>query len=95
MENEEKKIGQAQQLQALLRAPVPRFYANGVALAGSASDVKIILLDAGSPVATVTLALPTARSLATDLMTALSRFEQMTGSQVAGIKELTEKLQQK
>jgi hypothetical protein len=82
------------QIQAFLRAPVPKIYANGIGTALTASDISIILLDNGNPSGIVSMSYTTAKSLAKDVQTAIENFEKKTGERVKDIKELSSKMQE-
>jgi hypothetical protein len=81
---------QQQLVQAWLHAPVPRFYANGLAIANTASDLAVILSLNGAPNAIVNLSLITAKSLATELTKAVSDLENATKQRVQTINEMAE-----
>jgi hypothetical protein len=83
------------QLQALLHAPVPRIYANGIGTAPSSSDISVIFLDVGQPVVIVKLAYTTAKSLVMDIGAAIKHFEEKTGEKVKDIRELDAMMQSK
>lgn len=84
------------QMQALMRgAPIQKFYANGLGLATTASDLSVIFLDQNAPVAIVTLAFPTAKTLSNELGKALADLEQKTGEKIRDVTELMKILQPK
>jgi hypothetical protein len=83
---------QQRQLQAFLRAPVPRIHANGLGLAANATDITVLLFDGEQLAGTLTLAYPTAKSLSIDLNDAITNFETMTGEKVRELKDLMEKM---
>ncbi|MCC0000119.1 MAG: hypothetical protein H6870_14300 [Methylobacteriaceae bacterium] len=84
-----------QTLQAVLRSPAPRFYANGIGMAITASDMKVIFLDNGAPMAFVSMSYNTAKSLALDLQSNIKKYEEKTGQKVIGINEAAAKLHEK
>jgi hypothetical protein len=85
-----------QQQQALvmaaLRTPGLRIYANGFAVANSASDVSVVLVVNGSPAGILSLSHTSAKSLAVSLTKAIAQFEQATSQEIKTIDELKEKL---
>ena len=83
---------QQRQLQALLRAPVPKLHANGFGFAANATDVTVLLFDAEQIVGSVTFAYPTAKSLVAELDEAVKNFETKTGEKVRDLKYLMEKM---
>lgn len=83
---------QQKQLQAFLRAPVQRLYANGIGTATTAADVSVILLMHGAPTAIVSMSYTTAKSLVNDVGNAIKNFEDKTDEKIKGIKELQAKL---
>jgi hypothetical protein len=83
------------QIQAFMRAPVPRFYANGLGIGHTAADISVVFLGHGAPVAVATMSFPTAKSLVNDLSQAISKFEQETGEEVHDINEITKRLNTK
>src|SRR5579871_1233460 len=74
--------------QALMSGQIPKFYTNGLALAATATEITIICLDGTLPLAAVSLAYPTARSLAHDLEEGVKNFEVRTGEKVKTVNEL-------
>jgi hypothetical protein len=78
-----------QQLMALMRAPVPRLYANGYAIISSASDISVGLLFNGTPVGVTSMSYITAKSLIIDLQKALGEFEKAIDQKVKTIDEIT------
>jgi hypothetical protein len=85
----------AQQLiQAAMNTPGPKTYANGTALALTATDVVITALWNNIPVSMVTLAISTAKGLAADLSSAVAQYEVFTGSTVRTLAEISNAMQQ-
>lgn len=64
-----------EQIEALMRAPMPRIYANGFGIAQSASDLSVVLLHNNNPVAMVSMSFISAKSLLVDLGNALGDIE--------------------
>lgn len=84
---------QQQQLaQAWLRAPVPRLYANGFALAQTGSDISVIMLLNGAPVAITSLSFISAKTLCAELEKAMKSLEDALQQQIPTIEQVTEKL---
>jgi hypothetical protein len=79
-------------IQAWLNAPVPRVYANGLAVAHTAADLAIVFVLNGSPTTIVNLSLTTAKSLATELSKALAGYESATKQEIMTIDEIAELL---
>jgi hypothetical protein len=75
-------------LQALNSGQVPKFYANGAAIASTATDLTMILMDGPVPVLAAALTYTTAKSLAHDLDRAIKNYEEKTGDKVRQISEL-------
>jgi hypothetical protein len=75
-------------LQALNSGQVPKFYANGAAIASTATDLTMILMDGPVPVLATALTYTTAKSLAHDLNQAIKNYEEKTGDKVRQISEL-------
>jgi len=80
---------QLAQLQAMLRAPVPRIYSNGLAIASSSSDVTVVLLQHGTPAGILSMSYATAKSLVKDLGGAILTFETNSNQQIKDIREAT------
>ena len=80
---------QQQVVAAALRGGVPLIYANGFAIANTASDMSIILIANGNPAASVSMSYTSAKSLLFDLQNAINMFEQATGQNIKTINELT------
>lgn len=83
---------QQRQLQALLRAPVPKIHANGFGFAANATDVTVLLFDAEQIVGSVTFAYPTAKTLVGELDEAIKNYETKTGEKVRDLKYLMGKM---
>ena len=73
-----------------MRAPIPKFYANGLGVASTVSDVSVVFLQNGAPIASVA-ALPVVKSLIEDLTKSLQGIERRTGEKVQGVRELLAK----
>ena len=82
------------QMQAFLRAPVQKIYANGLGVNATATDISVVLLDNTNPVGILTLAYSTAKSLIIDVSTAIKTFEDRTGEKVKDINTLAAKLKE-
>jgi hypothetical protein len=81
------------QLQAALSGQSPKYYANGIGLAATGTDITIIFLDGAVPAVAVTLAYATAKSLVHDLGEGIKSYEEKTGEKVKLINELMALLQ--
>jgi hypothetical protein len=81
------------QILQLLRAPVPRLYANGFAIATSASDLTVALLLNGSPAGLLSLSYISAKSLIGELQTAVGAFEKAIGQEIQTINQVAEALE--
>jgi hypothetical protein len=78
-----------QQMRAYLNAPVPRIFANGIGINGTATDITVLFLDGEAPAGTVTLAYPVAKTLVNEMTKVLAHFERKTGEKIKDIAELT------
>ena len=83
----------AQQLQALLRAPVPRLYANGLGTATSAADIAVIFLTNDVPTAIINMSWTTAKSLVQDVSKMIDQFEKSSSQQVKDIATIAAEMQ--
>jgi hypothetical protein len=80
------------QLQALLRAPAPRIYANGLGTLSGPTDVAIIFLNHDTPAAIVNMSYSTAKSLVKDLSGQISQYEKQTNQVVLDIVSATQRI---
>jgi hypothetical protein len=78
-----------QQVTAMLHAPVPRIFANGLAVQGTATDITLVFLDNGRPAGNLTVAYPVAKAIAVELTKVLTLFETKTGEKIKDINELS------
>jgi hypothetical protein len=83
---------QRQLAQTWLRAPVPRLYANGFALAQTGSDISVIMLLNGAPVAITSLSFISAKTLVIELGKAVETIESALQQQIPTIEQVTDKL---
>jgi pyruvate/oxaloacetate carboxyltransferase len=83
---------QQQMIQAWLHAPVPRFYANGIAVASTASDIAIVFTMNGAPSSILNLSFGTAKSLTEELTRTLADLEKATGQEIKTINQVSEDL---
>ncbi|MGD0418466.1 MAG: hypothetical protein ABSA68_02615 [Xanthobacteraceae bacterium] len=83
---------QVRQMQALLRAPVPKIHANGIGMGANATDVTILLFDAEQLAGTLILPYSVAKSLANSLNEAIKNFEEKTGDKVRELDYLVQKM---
>ena len=74
--------------QALASGQIPKFYANGMAITATPTDMTLIFLDNMAPGVAITIAYATAKSLVHDVELAIRNFEEKTGEKVRGINEL-------
>jgi hypothetical protein len=91
---EAQKQQQLQQIQIALQGGTPRFYANSVAVAQTASDIPLVLMANGSAVAVVNVSYITAKSLLADLQQTLTSFERATKSKIKTINEIAAEIEQ-
>jgi hypothetical protein len=61
-------------MQLALNGPVPRFYANHLGIAQTATDVSVVFVSNNSPVATVSLSYETITLVIDEMQRALTRF---------------------
>jgi hypothetical protein len=80
-------------MMAALRAPLPRFYANGFMTAQTASDIALIMLLNGNPSAVLNLSYISAKSLALELEKAVTSFERTIDMQLPTIEETTKRIE--
>ncbi len=78
---------------AALRGAAPRFYANVVNIAQSASDVSLILMSNFVAVGVVSMSYITAKTLRKELDRAIGQFEKAVNQEVPTIEEIDKKLQ--
>jgi pyruvate/oxaloacetate carboxyltransferase len=83
---------QQQMIQAWLHSPVTRLYANGLAVASTASDLAIIFTMNGAPSSILNLSYGTAKSLVEELSKVLADLEKATGQEIKTINQVTEAL---
>jgi hypothetical protein len=76
-----------------MAAGLPRFYANGLGLAGTATDVIMVLFHNGQPVCAINLAFPTAKGLVEDLTVALNDIEAALNQPIKTPRETAEGIQ--
>lgn len=81
-------------MMALLRAPVPRIYSNGYAIASTASDISLVHLFNGMPVGISSMSYITAKSLVAELTQTLLDFEKAVKQEIKTMTEITEALGQ-
>lgn len=81
------------QMQTMMRAAMPRLYANGFGLAQSASDISVVVLHNNVPTGMISMSYISAKSLLEDLGTALQGIEEALGQSIPTIGEVGEKLQ--
>lgn len=83
---------QVAQVQAMLRAPVPRIYANGLATVSTPSDVSLIFLQHGAPSGILSMSYATAKTLVKDLGNAIQTFETNSNQKVKDISDAAAEL---
>ncbi len=76
------------QFPAVREIAIPNHYFNGYQIALSMSDMNIMMLLDGQPVARLSLSFTTAKSLAHDLNKAVESFEQATEHNIMMIEEV-------
>jgi hypothetical protein len=81
-----------QLLQAMLRTPMPRLYTNTIAIAQSASDLSLLLLNVNTPVGLVSMSYTTAKSLVADLGNSLKEYEDATKEKLKTTGEIAQAL---
>lgn len=84
-----------QQQQLLLNAlhsQIPSIYANGFGIISSASDLSLVMMINNNPVAVVSVAYTTAKSMMDDIAKALNQYERATKTKVKTINEIAEDL---
>jgi hypothetical protein len=81
------------QLHAMLRAPMPRLYANGFGIAQSASDISVIVLHNNAPTGMVSMSYISAKSLLEDLAKALQEIEKALEQTIPTINEVGERME--
>jgi hypothetical protein len=79
-------------IQAALRGPVPRFYANSIAIGQSPVDVALVMFANGGAIGTVNIAYPTAKQLIDDLQKAITFIETATGEKIRPISDINNDL---
>jgi orotate phosphoribosyltransferase-like protein len=75
-------------MRAILNAPVPRMFANGLGVHATATDVSLVFLDNDSPVGIVTVGYPLAKTMISELSKVIHLYETKTGETVKELKEL-------
>ena len=86
------EAAQEAQMNALMRAPMPRIYANGFALAQSASDVTVVMLHNNNPAAMLSMSYISAKSLLVDLGKLLEGLEAVLKQPILTINEISEEM---
>ena|ERR1700730_8346568 len=85
------EIAQRQQqamIQAAFHGSVPKYYANGITMMVTPSDICLVLLNNGVPSATLTLSYPTAKQFSGDLQKLINDVERVTGQQIKPSSEM-------
>jgi hypothetical protein len=89
VDKDEQAVRQQQELlQAALRGPMPKFYANSFALVQGSSDLGLLLLLNNQPVGTVNMSYISAKSLLVDLSQVIDRIEKATGQTLKTMNEI-------
>jgi hypothetical protein len=86
------EAAQEAQMNALMRAPMPRIYANGFGMAQSASDVTVVMLHNNNPTAMVSMSFISAKSLFVDLGKTLEGIEAVLKQPIPTINEIAEEM---
>ena len=86
------EAAQEAQMNALMRAPMPRIYANGFGMAQSASDITVVMLHNNNPTAMVSMSFISAKSLLVDLEKALEGIETALKQKIPTISEIAEEM---
>lgn len=81
-----------EQARAWLHAPVTRFYTNGFAIAQSNSDVTLIMLLNGAPIAIANMSFISAKSLSDELGKTIKILEESIDQKIPNMNEMAEKL---
>ena len=84
------KQQQGQLVQAMLRSPLPRFYANGFAIAQTNADVSVVLLTNGQPVGVLSMSYISAKNIVIQLGKSVEDFETAIGHKIKTIEEIGE-----
>jgi hypothetical protein len=85
---DEQRRQMEQLIQGAILGPVPKFYANGVGIAQTASDISLVLLMHNQPIGVVTMSYVTMKSIWSDLSPVLEAFEKATGQKIQTISEV-------
>lgn len=91
--SQELRQQQEQMIRAGLEGPFPKFYANSVGIAHSASDVSLVLFVNSHPVCSIQMSYISAKSLLVDLRQAVDLIESATGQTIKTISEISNDLQ--
>jgi hypothetical protein len=87
-----EQVAQEAQMNALMRAPVSRIYANGFGLIQTASDLTVVMLHNNNPAAMVSMSFISAKSLLVDLEKAVSDIEAILKHPLPTIGELVDEI---
>jgi hypothetical protein len=88
-----QQAAQQAQLQAFMRSPVPRIYANGFGVAQSASDISVVLLHNNFPAGMLSMSFISAKSLVNDLQKTIEGIEATLKQSIPTINEVTEQFE--
>lgn len=77
------------QMQALIRAPVTKLYANGIGINSTSNDITLVFLEHGAPSGIVSMSYTTAKSVMDEISNAIKQYENNTGEKVKSINEIS------
>jgi hypothetical protein len=81
------------QIQALMRAPMPRLYANGFGFAQTASDISVVLLHNNNPTGMLSMSYISAKSFLIDLGKTIEGIEAALKQPIPTMAEVAEELE--
>jgi hypothetical protein len=90
MNEEDRKISELHQqmLQTAFASSVPRIYTNGFIIGQTASDMVMLLVNNGAPVAIVNMSYASAKSLKDDMTTSIATLESILGETIKTVGEI-------
>jgi hypothetical protein len=80
-------------MQAAIQGPIPHFYANGIGMGQTATDITIIFLNNNAPTHTVAMSYGLAKFIVGELSKGLKNYETATRRKIADLNIINSELQ--
>ncbi|MBC6441367.1 MAG: hypothetical protein GDA49_13385 [Rhodospirillales bacterium] len=78
--------------QAVQMLAIPTFYFNGIEIGSSLSDISVLLMTDGQPLAKLHMSFTTAKTMAENLGAGMAEFEKVTGHSIMTMGEVETRL---